>query len=450
MEHLSTFGLTRDPFASDPQPGTAFPTATAADVQRRLARAAMQGKGLCLVTGEGGVGKSLVVRQLLESLEEEVFEACMLVPVPGITDGRWILSRFARQLGVEEPADDLGELLGQVYEQMAIVREDGRHTVLLIDEGQVLADAGLLPVLRGLLNLEYEEKRLVSLVLVGLPSLGDAVDAEPSLRDRVELRLKLTPLSADESAQYVAHRIRAVEGTPAILESGAMSSLVKWGGGLPRRLNTLADNSLFEAHLAGRMSATAEDVERAAADLGVDGATESPVAPAAPVAAPLAPRPVLSSPVAEPTPELVEAPELPPIAAATVRPDPGPSALDDMFEESSRELELSEVVAADTNPTFDAGATIAIMPDEPEAGMPATPEATVALLDETPFAGFAEPSPAARSPQAPDATIAIFDDVPPATPGPSAAPDQTIAILDDLNENTDGELDDLFADLVDD
>ena len=454
MEHLSTFGLTRDPFSSDLQLDTAFDAAGPRDTLRRLARAAAQVKGLCLLTGHGGVGKTLLVRRLLETLEEEVFEACMLVPVPGITDSRWMLSRFAHQLGVEELADAPADLLGQVYEQMAIVREDGRHTVLLIDEAQVLADAGLLGELRGLLNLEYEEKRLLSLLLVGLPSLRDAVQNEPALCDRVDLRICLAPLSHEEAGQYLAHRIRAVEGTPAIFESAAMSALVKWGEGLPRRLNTLADNALFEAHLAGRVSATAEDVERAAAELGLlerAGDAAEPVrrvsAPAAELApapqpanappayeAPSAPAPLVSpapQPEAEPSPADLSTDE--PVLAEPIlhAPEaPEPPDLNGIFEEAAPELELSEVVAADTNPRFanaDAGATIAIFPDAPEEA----------------------PAPLS-SPVAPDATVAILDDPAPASaPGiPKAA--QTIAILDDYDDSTDGELDDLFADLVDD
>ncbi len=429
MEHLSTFGLTRDPFASDTQPDAAFDTAAARDVLRRLERAAMQSKGLCLLTGRGGVGKTLLVRRLLEALEEDVFEACMLVPVPGITNGRWLLSRFARQLGIEAPSEDLGDLLGQVYEQMAIVREDGRHTVLLIDEAQVLADAGLLANLRGLLNLEYEEKRLLSLVLVGLPGLLEAVENEPALCDRLDLRVSLTPLSDEEASQYIAHRIRAVEGTPAILESSAMSALVKCGEGVPRRLNTLADNALFEAHLAGRMSATAEDVERAAAEMGLSQPLqpEAPSEAPAPVASdPTAPaEPAMAAPLADPTlddfgtadPVLAE-----PAPSSFAAPESG---LADIFDDSDAELELSEVVAADTDPKIlsaDAGATIAIMSEMPEL-------------------------PSLAAAVAPDATMAIFDSPDPAPANDSAG--QTAAIFDDLNEDTDGDLDDLFADLVD-
>ena len=79
--------------------------------------------------------------------------------------------------------------------------------------------------------------------------------------------LRIAPLTNEESSRYLTHRIRAAGGNPAILESGAVAALVKWGRACPRRLNGLADAALFEAHLAGRVSATAADVERAAAEL---------------------------------------------------------------------------------------------------------------------------------------------------------------------------------------
>ena len=462
MEHLSTFGLTRDPFASEAALDAVLETSGFEDATRRLERFALQGKGLALLTGAGGVGKTVLVRHALESLEEEVFEACMLVPVPGITDGAWMLTRFAAQLGVEEPASDLGKLLGQIYEQMAIVREDGRHTVLLVDEAQVLADQGILAQLRGLLNLEYEDKRLLSLVLVGLPSLAEAVDEEPALCDRVDLRIALPSLDEATSAAYLDHRIRAVGGNPAILESSARAALVKWGAGIPRRLNTLADNALFEAHLAGRVSATAEDVEKAAAELGLMEATEAaPMAAAPEVELPApAPAPVEAAPAAAEAPMPLDAMEPVPLeeaepepsfefAEAVPEPRPEPSSLDGIFDESSPALELKDVVAAPTDPQYaGAGATVAFLDDAPlepaaTAGRPAA-DATVAFLADVPPASV----PASA---APDATVAILSEPEPAPAAPAshAAPAQTMAIFDDPNGSTDGELDDLFAELVD-
>jgi len=269
VEHLSHFGLSRDPFANDSLVSFYFEDEAFANAERRLLRGVTQGKGLCLLTGSGGSGKTMLVRHLLESFDEEAYESVLLIPMPGISDGRWILDRFARQLGVEEPSEEPSQLLGELYEQLAMVREEGRKAVLIIDEAQVLADQAVLGELRGLLNLEYEDCRLLTVVLTGLPDLAIEVANGPALAERVEIRVEIPSLDPEDSVRYLTHRIRAVDGNPAILESGAIDAIVTLADGNPRRLNTLADNSLYEAYLAGRMSATAQDVTRAARDLGL-------------------------------------------------------------------------------------------------------------------------------------------------------------------------------------
>ena len=355
MEHLSTFGLDRDPFGGDAQLAWYYEGAAFLDATQRLHRAALQAKGLCIVTGRGGVGKTMLVRHLLQALEDEVFEASMLVAVPGITDLRWILTRWAQQLGVETPSSELGSALAQVYEQLAIVREDGRNGVLIIDEAQVLAERGMLAELRGLLNLEYEERKLVTLVLVGSPSLADAAVAEPSLAERVDLRLTLPPLQTKEVAGYLHHRIRVAGGNPAIFESAAVTCLTKHCGGVPRRINALADNALFEAHRAGRVSATAADVERAATDLSL-------TSPPEPVAAPIAARASAHAPAREPEPHASERAFAAPSPA---RREPARALLED-----SAELELGEVIAEGTSARRGAALTTALLDEAPSYGKP--------------------------------------------------------------------------------
>jgi type II secretory pathway predicted ATPase ExeA len=337
VEHLTTFGLDRDPFGCDSQLIWYFEGAGFASATQRLQRAATQSKGLCVVTGRGGVGKTMLVRHLLQALEEEVFEASMLVAVPGITDMRWLLTRWAQQLGVEAPATESAGVLAQIYEQLAIVREDGRTAVLIIDEAQVLAERGILAELRGLLNLEYEEKRLVTVVLVGSPALAEAVSAEPALRERLDLRLTIQPLQLKETVGYVHHRIRAAGGNPAIFESSAVSSLTKLAGGLPRRINAIADDALFRAHSAGRVSATSADVERAAAALDADLETTAPPA---------------AQGVEAPPPSRPERPAAAVTAAAPVaaprRREPSPPAVEPLHSDGDGELELGEVIAEPT------------------------------------------------------------------------------------------------------
>src|SRR4030095_7598084 len=133
-------------------------------------------------------------------------------------DATWVLSRFAAHLGVEEPAPDRAALLAQIYDQMAVVREDGRHVVLIIDESDVLAERGALGDLRALLNLEYEERRLLTLLRGGPNEIQETPARESGLAARVDVHVRLRPLDADAATQYLTHRVRRVGGSPAIID----------------------------------------------------------------------------------------------------------------------------------------------------------------------------------------------------------------------------------------
>jgi len=287
MSYKDFFQLRELPFSNAPDARYYFNSNQHSEALLRLKHAARSNIGLALLVGDVGAGKTMVVRRLLESLEEEVFDASMLVVLHGAADAGWMLGRFAAQLGIEEPAPEREGLLAQIYEKLAIIREDGRHAVLIIDDAQALATHTTLAEVCGLLKLEYEDRRLLSLVLTGAPSLEQALASDPSLTHRVDVKVRLEPLDPTGAAAYLAHRIDVAGGNPAILEPGAVAALHALGGGLPGRMNTLADNALFEAFLCGRPKMTRTDVERACRDLGV-GAPSAAGAAAAPEPPPVA------------------------------------------------------------------------------------------------------------------------------------------------------------------
>jgi len=268
VEHLQHFGLTQDPFSNEPDLRFYFESASHRDAQRRVERGLRQHKGLTLLTGDGGMGKTMLARRILDALEEEVFEATLLVMLPGTADATGILQRFARQLGADEPAEDRAGLLSQIYEQLAIVREDGRHAVLMVDDAQIMTPE-VFAELGGILNLEYEDRRLVSILFVGSPDLDRLVQNDASMAPRVDVRVRLQPLDMQNTTAYLAHRLAAVGADGAIVPPPVIDTLYKFGRGRPRLLNTLADNALFEAYLAGRKALDPVDVERAAIDLGI-------------------------------------------------------------------------------------------------------------------------------------------------------------------------------------
>ena len=368
MEHLQHFGLSEDPFRNEPRLRDFFEMSVCRGALARLDRGLRQAKGLLVLTGGVGAGKTMLLRQLLESLEEEIFEASMLVVLNGAADADWMLARFAKQLGIDEPEAEREALLGQVYEQLAIVREDGRHAVLLIDDAQALSQRDTLREVCGLLKLEYEERRLFSLVLAGGPELDLAIASDPTLAHRVEVKVTLGSLDPEGSAAYLAQRIQQAGGSPAIIDEAAETALHRLGDGLPGRMNTLADNALFEAFLCGRTRMGVADVERVHADLGWDMPPAGAAAPTAPLAAaPPAPRgasaapaPVVpAAPVASPAPvlepETVLADDLD--AEASFEAEPAPAALLsgdlDSDLEAVFELGTAEVVPQDGPPKLD-------------------------------------------------------------------------------------------------
>jgi len=276
LEHLHHFQLSGDPFRNEPVLRLFFENGPQQDALRRLERAVRQGRGLSVLVGDTGSGKTMVVRRLLENLEEEVFEASMMVVLDGAADAGWILQRFAKQLGVDEPKLEREGLISQIYDCLAIIREDGRQAVLIIDDAQALANRCALAEVCGLLKLEYEDRRLLSLVLAGPPLMDRAFSSDPTLSHRIDVRVHLDSFSPDVAADYLGHRIGLVGGAPELLDSGALAALHELGGGYPGRMNTLADNALFEAFLCGRSQMNRVDVERAHRDLGWAAAIPEP------------------------------------------------------------------------------------------------------------------------------------------------------------------------------
>jgi general secretion pathway protein A len=378
LEHLHHFGLSQDPFSNEPDLRVYFESASHRDAQLRVERGLRQHKGLTLLTGEGGMGKTLLARRVLDALEEEVFEATLLVMLPGAADATGILQRFARQLGVDEPAVERAGLIGQIFEQLAIVREDGRHAVLIVDDAQIMTP-DVLSELGGLLSLEYEDRRLVSMLLIGSPELDALVQNDASIAARVEVRVRLQALTQANTSAYVQHRLQHVGGRADLIPVDALDALHKFSGGRPRLVNTLADNALFEAYLAGRATIGASDIERAASDLGLaqEATPSTPDSELAPEATPLMPDAGLAPEAMPLTPDpgsslhsvlLDEAPDL----------DFPPSEADDEFlaevdpNEATAEgdfLELSNAILEPQTDQPEAPVLATAAQDEPLEGL---------------------------------------------------------------------------------
>ena len=226
-------------------------------------------KGLCVLVGDIGAGKTTLARRLLDALPEEEYEAALFVIIhSGVTAG-WLLKRIALQLGVENPANEKLALLGQLYQRLMQIHEQGRKAVVLIDEAQMLASRELMEEFRGLLNLEVPERKLISFVFFGLPDVEQNLRLDPPLAQRVAMRYRLEPFTLASTEAYVRHRIHTAGGTRLPFTPEAMAALHILSGGSPRVINTLCDNALFEAYLARETVVGAARIEEIARSLAI-------------------------------------------------------------------------------------------------------------------------------------------------------------------------------------
>ncbi len=269
MTYLEHFELAQEPFSNAPVSRFYYNSVQHAQALTRLMHAVGYMKGLALLVGDIGAGKTTLARRMLDSLPEQEYEAALLVIIHSGITANWLLKRIALQMGVESPAEEKLALLSQLYQRLLQIYESGKKAVVLIDEAQMLQTREIMEEFRGLLNLEVPERKLISFVFFGLPEIEQNLKLDPPLAQRVSLRYKLEPFSLDSTEAYIKHRLR-LAGCPRMpFAPEAVQQAHRASAGTPRVINTICDNALFEAFVAKQETISGAIVEKVAKNLGL-------------------------------------------------------------------------------------------------------------------------------------------------------------------------------------
>jgi type II secretory pathway predicted ATPase ExeA len=267
MNYVSYFELASEPFSNAPVSRFYFNSQQHADALMRLRYAVDNMKGLSLLVGAIGAGKTTLARRMLDSLPKDEFEAALLVIIHSAITANWLLRRIALQLGVQNPHVEKLALLSQLYQRLVEIRELGKKAVVLIDEAQMLQTRELMEEFRGLLNLELPEQKLLNFVFFGLPEIEDTLQLDPPLAQRVAVTVRLDTFDRAGTESYVKHRLRLAGARRMLFAPDALDLIHGASRGTPRVINTLCDNALFEAFLAKKHSVDADLLRAVAKNL---------------------------------------------------------------------------------------------------------------------------------------------------------------------------------------
>ena len=282
MTYLDFYGLAQEPFSNAPVSRFYYNSSQHSQALIRLMHSVSSMKGLSILIGDIGAGKTTLARRMLDSLPESEYEAALLVIIHSGITANWLLRRIALQLGVENPSEEKLALLSQVYQRLLVIHESGKKAVVLIDEAQMLETRELMEEFRGLLNLEITERKLISFVFFGLPEIERNLKLDPPLAQRVALRYRLEPLAADSTEAYIKHRLRLAGSSGMPFSPDAVAAIHDHSHGTPRVINTLCDNALFEGFMAQKEVVDAGLVNAVAQNLALESGRAAPPEPVAP------------------------------------------------------------------------------------------------------------------------------------------------------------------------
>jgi len=268
MDYLEFYGLMEEPFSQAQNLKFYFNSAQHSRAMLRLMYAVDTMKGLAVLLGEIGTGKTILARWMLDNLPEAEYESALLVIIHSQITADWLLTRIARQLGIENPAPEKLKLLNQLYNRLIELHDKGKKAVVLVDEAQMLRSKDIMEEFRGLLNLEMDGK-LITFVFFGLPDLEEHLHLDEPLAQRIAIKCRLESFNREGSEGYISHRLRMAGAKNQFFSSRAIDLVHIYSRGIPRLINVICDNCLFEGYLLKQKSIDENLVKAIAADLGL-------------------------------------------------------------------------------------------------------------------------------------------------------------------------------------
>lgn len=261
--YLTFFGFSHHPFATAQVPAEVFPASGHREALATLLYGVLTRKPFIALTGETGTGKTTLLGIALALLRERRLHLLRL-PDP-LMEPTQLIRWLGSQLGVREAGDLLPGELWRIHEAIERSSADGRRVVIVVDEAQALP-RGSLEILRLLSNFETGVDGRQQTILVGQPEFWQTLAAfdQRSLRQRIAIQAVLSSLGHRDAAAYIGFQLRRAGRQPRdVMTPQALRLILSHARGIPRQINTIADNALITAFGANAQQVAAAHVREA-------------------------------------------------------------------------------------------------------------------------------------------------------------------------------------------
>ncbi|MCB9477784.1 MAG: polysaccharide biosynthesis tyrosine autokinase [Deltaproteobacteria bacterium] len=261
------FGFKKLPFSITPDPNFVYMSSSHREALAQMMYGVQERKCLMVVSGEVGVGKTTMIFTLLSHLEKDA-ETCIIFDTH--VDSKSLYRYIFADFKIKEKPEDRADATIILREHLTQRLQEGKQTLLILDEAHALSDEILMEVVF-LTNMETMQNKLLQIILVGQTEINQVLTSHKfrQLRQRINLRTEIRPLTFDDTRHYIYHRVREAgrEDPENLFTEESIALIYRFSKGLPRMINTICDNSLLVAYARKIRHVTPELVKETYADL---------------------------------------------------------------------------------------------------------------------------------------------------------------------------------------
>jgi general secretion pathway protein A len=261
------FQLQKSPFGMTPDPNCLLMTDSHREALSGLMYAILKRKGFVVLTGDAGTGKTTLLRALIRSSKSARFSV-VLNPTLSLKE---FFELVLLDFGITDVPESKAQRIFKLQELLVRCHDEGSPPVLLVDEAHKLSPE-ILEEIRLLTNFETTEKKLLQIVLAGQTELSALLNRQDlrQLKQRIEIRLQIRPLSTSDVGIYMRHRWERAGGTALPFSPEAIAGIARASRGIPRLVNSISDNALLLAFGGEERFITGDHIHQVLRDLDLE------------------------------------------------------------------------------------------------------------------------------------------------------------------------------------